>query len=241
MTFDGVTLVFDPAGPIDSLEGRTRPIGSAATTDDAESVVVLAVNLKDAAQTAELRIVPVRDAAGRPYPVSAEEQERRFALEEVVAASLEQIEFGSAGPESERLEFVNGVGSRAVAESGDLQSYEFAGMTLDDRFLVLFGPVEIPAGSAPEVVDALDLTVASIYVDGDSDAFGAACDDDAFLVADLTIPDGSIVEAGSEIVKSWRLRNSGSCTWSDGYSWVFGGGDPMTVIEHPWIRCGASR
>jgi hypothetical protein len=35
---------------------------------------------------------------------------------------------------------------------------------------------------------------------------------------DLTIPDGTIVAAGSELDKRWRVLNSGSCNWNESYS-----------------------
>lgn len=40
--------------------------------------------------------------------------------------------------------------------------------------------------------------------------------DDAAYVADVTIPDGTEVVAGTTFVKIWRLRNSGTSAWGDG-------------------------
>jgi MYXO-CTERM domain-containing protein len=42
--------------------------------------------------------------------------------------------------------------------------------------------------------------------------------DDAAFVADVTIPDGTEVVAGTTFTKIWRLRNSGTSTWGDGYT-----------------------
>ena len=42
--------------------------------------------------------------------------------------------------------------------------------------------------------------------------------DDAAFVADVTIPDGTEVVAGTTFVKIWRLRNSGTSTWGPGYT-----------------------
>ncbi len=57
----------------------------------------------------------------------------------------------------------------------------------------------------------------------------------AALVADLTIPNGTAVIPGTHFVKSWRLLNVGSCTWSPDYRivWVSGdwlGGPTYSVI-----------
>ena len=52
------------------------------------------------------------------------------------------------------------------------------------------------------------------------------CDRGDF-VADVTIPDGTTFEPGEIFVKTWRLRNSGACTWTSSYSVVFFEGDSM--------------
>jgi hypothetical protein len=52
------------------------------------------------------------------------------------------------------------------------------------------------------------------------------CDRAAFI-ADVTIPDGTAFEPGETFVKTWRLGNSGTCTWNAGYAVVFDQGDAM--------------
>jgi hypothetical protein len=70
----------------------------------------------------------------------------------------------------------------------------------------------------------LSLTAASsartAYAQGTCDA--------AQFVADVTIPDGTYMEPGTAFVKTWRLKNSGSCTWSTSYSLVFDSGEKMS-------------
>ncbi len=55
----------------------------------------------------------------------------------------------------------------------------------------------------------------------------AVCDRGEFI-ADVSIPDGTSFEPGQTFVKTWRLRNSGSCTWTPDYSVVFDSGDAMS-------------
>lgn len=43
-----------------------------------------------------------------------------------------------------------------------------------------------------------------------------ACELRVAYVADLTIPDGTVVKPGETVTKSWRVRNSGTCAWPDG-------------------------
>lgn len=54
----------------------------------------------------------------------------------------------------------------------------------------------------------------------------SACDRASFI-ADVTIPDGTLMTAGQTFVKTWRLMNVGTCTWTTSYRLVFDGGDLM--------------
>jgi hypothetical protein len=49
----------------------------------------------------------------------------------------------------------------------------------------------------------------------------------AQFVADVTIPDGTIMTPGQSFTKRWRIKNIGSCTWT-GFSLVFDSGDAMS-------------
>jgi len=51
--------------------------------------------------------------------------------------------------------------------------------------------------------------------------------DEASYVADVTIPDGTVVQPGQKFDKTWRVRNSGTTTWGSGYSLRFVGDEPM--------------
>lgn len=55
----------------------------------------------------------------------------------------------------------------------------------------------------------------------------APCDDKAHFVADVNYPDGTQVEPGVEFIKTWRLLNTGTCTWNESYAIVFERGDAM--------------
>ena len=48
------------------------------------------------------------------------------------------------------------------------------------------------------------------------------------FVEDLTIPDGTKIVAGNTFTKTWRIRNSGSCTWDSRFDVTFVDGTQMT-------------
>jgi tetratricopeptide (TPR) repeat protein len=57
------------------------------------------------------------------------------------------------------------------------------------------------------------------------------CTPDALFLADVTIVDDTVVQAGESFVKTWRLRNTGTCDWGAGYQLVFVDGDQMGVED----------
>ena len=55
----------------------------------------------------------------------------------------------------------------------------------------------------------------------------AGCTLDSQYVADVTIPDGTIMSPGAGFVKTWRIWNSGTCDWETGYELVYVSGEHM--------------
>jgi hypothetical protein len=51
--------------------------------------------------------------------------------------------------------------------------------------------------------------------------------DKATFVADVTIPDGTVMIPNQAFTKIWRLKNVGTCIWTTAYSIVFLNGDSM--------------
>jgi hypothetical protein len=52
------------------------------------------------------------------------------------------------------------------------------------------------------------------------------CDNMQFL-GDSTIPDGTTMTPGQEFVKTWKVKNTGSCTWTTGYTIIYAYGEKM--------------
>ena len=59
---------------------------------------------------------------------------------------------------------------------------------------------------------------------GATAALGDACNNSVFE-GDVTIPDGTILKPGEDFIKTWAIRNTGTCTWDEGYTLVFIAGD----------------
>jgi hypothetical protein len=58
-------------------------------------------------------------------------------------------------------------------------------------------------------------------------ASASACDGSAY-VSDVTISDGTVVAPGANFTKTWRIQNTGTCTWNSNYSIIFSSGERMS-------------
>ncbi len=55
----------------------------------------------------------------------------------------------------------------------------------------------------------------------------AECSNQAEFISDVTVPDNTEFLPGEQYIKTWQLKNSGSCTWGSGYALQFVSGDQM--------------
>ena len=56
--------------------------------------------------------------------------------------------------------------------------------------------------------------------------------DSADFETDVTYPDGSQVGRSSTFTKTWRIRNTGSCTWTTGYSIIYVSGEKFSAPSY---------
>ena len=79
--------------------------------------------------------------------------------------------------------------------------------------------------ATPDVVDVSGCALGAVYV------------------RDVTIPDGTRLAPGEQFVKTWEIRNTGSCTWDRGYWLVFVDNEQMGAegrVEVPVTPAGAN-
>ena len=63
----------------------------------------------------------------------------------------------------------------------------------------------------------------------------SACIDSAAFVTDVTIPDNSVLDSNSAFTKTWRIKNTGTCTWDRSYLVAYISGATMTQQPGYWI------
>jgi len=79
--------------------------------------------------------------------------------------------------------------------------------------------LDTPASSLPTTVSLPTSTTSS------GGALGDACDNMQFLY-DVNYSDGTLVNGGETFTKIWAVKNTGSCTWDQGYALLVIGKDP---------------
>jgi peptidoglycan hydrolase-like protein with peptidoglycan-binding domain len=85
----------------------------------------------------------------------------------------------------------------------------------------------VPSTQAP-IVGQPTITPAAPTETPPSGTGPDGCVLNAAFVADLTIPDNTIEAPGAAFVKSWRVKNTGTCNWDASYQLVFAEGNPMS-------------
>lgn len=56
-----------------------------------------------------------------------------------------------------------------------------------------------------------------------------SCDNSAFI-SDASVPDGTQMTAGQEFIKTWKVKNIGTCNWTTGYRIIFSHGEKMDGV-----------
>jgi hypothetical protein len=56
------------------------------------------------------------------------------------------------------------------------------------------------------------------------------CLNAAEFIKDISVPDFSPMKAGQRFIKTWQLKNSGTCTWTPDYALVFVWGNRMSGV-----------
>jgi hypothetical protein len=73
--------------------------------------------------------------------------------------------------------------------------------------------------ATPAPVDAITATVDILTPKGSPTPGGC---DNAVYVSDMNVPDGTQMAPGQDFLKTWKVRNTGTCTWGVGYSIIYG-------------------
>jgi len=84
----------------------------------------------------------------------------------------------------------------------------------------------ITATQTPRVVTATPIPSVQVVIV--TPAPPLTCVNNSVFVTDVTIPDRTVLAPGQAFTKTWRVRNTGTCTWGSDEELVFVRGEAMT-------------
>lgn len=115
----------------------------------------------------------------------------------------------------------------AAAQTVQALQTQIAGTQPATQVMPTQSPSSTPQPSTA-VVAPTNTTSAPIFIPSSTSApvQTTPCDRGGFD-ADVTIPDGTNFQPGATFTKTWRIRNTGTCTWTTGYKLVFVSGASM--------------
>lgn len=67
---------------------------------------------------------------------------------------------------------------------------------------------------------------------GGTGSGAVGCNNSAY-VADVTVPDDTVMTPGQSFTKTWKLQNTGSCAWNTSYKITFVSGNAMGGVTTP--------
>ena len=50
---------------------------------------------------------------------------------------------------------------------------------------------------------------------------------------DVNVPDNTTMSPGQDFIKTWKIKNIGTCTWGEGYKLIFSYGEKMDGEAQP--------
>jgi len=117
-----------------------------------------------------------------------------------------------------------------------------AAQTVMANFTLTAKSAETPA-STPTPLDSITitptlkitLTLAPTQIGNPGATQIVRCDEYSWddTTVDVNVPDNTQMTAGQSFVKTWKIKNSGTCTWGTGYKIIYSSGDQMSGQPQP--------
>jgi DNA-binding transcriptional regulator YdaS (Cro superfamily) len=159
---------------------------------------------------AKIPVTVVIESPGSGSPVSMGQQ---VVIDSTVAAE--------AGVERVELAVDGQVVRRDVPPSGNPTEFRVSQLwtpTAPGQAMVSVVAYDVNGASSEAATIMLHVATSGEVVPPETPATtGGDCALDSQFVADVTIPDGTAVSPGQAFVKTWRVRNSGTCDWGAGF------------------------
>lgn len=108
----------------------------------------------------------------------------------------------------------------------------------DTAYVLTVGPIDDSLPAASREAELLWQTVVFSFrfVEKSEEVTGSVqidCTPDSEFISDITIPDGTEVAVGTSFIKTWRMRNNGTCNWDPTYRFVQADTSGNSLVAYP--------
>ena len=162
----------------------------------------------------------------------------------MLAATLVITACGSANPPQEQEPTPDVAVVRTSAASTVISQFTLTAAVFTPTPSLPAETADSPTASTPDATEATGTTTTPTQplaqVTNAQGTTVALCDSMQF-VADVNIPDNTNMAPGQDFLKTWRVKNTGSCPWGAGYELVYaeyqdemeGQPQPLTEVVQP--------
>jgi hypothetical protein len=92
--------------------------------------------------------------------------------------------------------------------------------------------VTFPVPMATNIPTGIPSNTATPAPTTGSSSGSSSCTNSADFVTDISVPDGTALDSSVSFVKTWRIKNTGTCTWDSRYSLVFVDGTLLMPVDY---------
>ena len=165
----------------------------------------------------------------------------KLTLSAILVATIMVTACGSANPPQEQEPTPDVAVVRTSAASTVISQFTLTAAVFTPTPSLPAETAATPTDATPETTGtATTPTQPLAQVTNAQGTTVALCDSMQF-VADVNVPDNTNMAPGQDFLKTWRVKNTGSCPWGDGYELVYadyaddmdGQPQPLTEVVQP--------
>lgn len=159
----------------------------------------------------------------------------------ILVAALAVTACGSANPPQEQEPTPDVAVVRTSAASTVISQFTLTAAVFTPTPSEHAETADSPTASTPEATDAATTPTQPLAQVTNALGTTVALCDSLQWVADVTVPDNTNMAPGQDFLKTWRVKNTGSCPWGEGYELVYadyaddmdGQPQPLTEVVQP--------
>jgi hypothetical protein len=199
-----------------------------ASTPQAGSAVLSGPRIGTGSQLVEINLTI--EVVGSAEGLSAEEV-AEAQLSDVETDGID-LDWGTTNLGGEQAVTADGV-------PGDYTVRQVFVVHENTAYVLTVGPVDTSLPAAMRESELLWETVLNTFTFVEPGAQVSTgeqtdCIPNSEFVADVTIPDGTEVTIGTSFVKTWRMRNNGTCSWDNTYQFVQADTSGDSLVAYPF-------